>query len=206
MVVDHQVLRKLMCAIVDGDQAAALAMLTADPSLAKAKVAMGATRMASEANFFPAILHYVYAGDTVLHIAAAAYRTEIARRLIALGAHVSAKNRRKAEPLHYAVDGGPGAPHWNPEAQARMVTLLIEAGADPNAVDQGGVTPLHRAVRNRCSSAVEALLRCGADPTRKNASGSTPMLLATVTSGRGGTGEPDAKAEQAAIIALLERA
>ena len=38
------------------------------------------------------------------------------------------------------------------------------AGADPNAVDKGGVTPLQRAVRARCASAVSALLEGGSDP------------------------------------------
>jgi hypothetical protein len=67
----------------------------------------------------------------------------------------------------------------------------------------GGVTPLHRAVRNRCAAAVQALLAAGADRRRKNGSGSTPAQLAKVTSGRGGTGSPEAKAQQAEILRLL---
>jgi hypothetical protein len=29
---------------------------------------------------------------------------------------------RGAEPLHYAVDGGPGLPRWNPGAQSRVMS------------------------------------------------------------------------------------
>jgi hypothetical protein len=38
----------------------------------------------------------------------------------------------------------PGSRAWNPRAQAATVIYLIEVGADPNAIDQSGVTPLHR--------------------------------------------------------------
>ena len=84
-----------------------------------------------------------------------------------------------------------------------MVTFLIEAGADPDAVAAGGVTPLHRAVRNRCASAVRALLDAGADPHRSNDNGSTAVMLAGWTTGRGGSGSPEAKAEQARILRML---
>jgi hypothetical protein len=67
----------------------------------------------------------------------------------------------------------------------------------------GGVTPLHRAVRNRCAAAVKALLDGGADPRRKNGNGSTPAQLAKLTTGRGGTGASEAKAQQAEIVQML---
>jgi ankyrin repeat protein len=64
---------------------------------------------------------------------------------------------------------------------------------------------LHRAVRTRCAPAVRALLDGGADARRTNKSGSTPMQLATQMTGRGGSGSPEAKAQQALIVQLLER-
>ena len=94
---------------------------------------------------------------------------------------------------------------WNPRAQAATVAYLIAAGADPNAVDTNGVTPLHRAVRTRCAAAVKALLEGGADPRRRNGNGSTAMLLATHNTGRGGSGSPEAKAQQKEIERLLEQ-
>jgi hypothetical protein len=133
-------------------------------------------------------------------MAAAVYETEIVRQLIALGADIRARNRRGAEPLHYAPVGLPGSDTWNPDTQAATIALLIEAGADPNAIDKSGVTPLHRAVRTRCAAAVKTLLDGGADVRARNNNGSTPLLLATQNTGRGGTGSPEAKAQQHEIL------
>jgi len=63
--------------------------------------------------------------------------------------------------------------------------------------------PLHRAVRNRCASAVRALIEGGADVGRPNGSGSTPIQLARWTTGRSGSGSSIAKAEQKVIVQLL---
>src|SRR5262249_39492501 len=89
---------------------------------------------------------------------------------------------------------------------AEMIVFLIEKGADPNALDKSGVAPLHRAVRQRCSRAVDSLLRHGATVRLKNKSGSTPLHLAVQNTGRGGTGSPEAKALQREIIELLLKA
>jgi ankyrin repeat protein len=195
----------LVRAIVAGDAAATSRLLTASPALASARFGDGASRQSAATYYFDEITHYLYAGDTALHIAAAAYRAEIARKLITMGADVRARNRRGAEPLHYAADGVPGSSAWNPRAQAATVACLIGAGADPNAIDQSGVAPLHRAVRTRCADAVRALLDGGADARRKNKSGSTPMQLATQNTGRGGAGSPESKAQQEEIVRLLEQ-
>src|SRR5205085_9680448 len=128
----------------------------------------GTSRQAPDGYFLAPISHYVYRGDTALHIAAAAYQRDVAESLVARGAGVRARNRRAAEPLHSAADGSPGAGHWDPDAQREVLAYLIEAGADPNAFDKSGVAPLHRAVRTRSSEAVSALLENGADPRLMN--------------------------------------
>ena len=197
-------LMSLLRAIVTNDAAATWRLLAMTPTLTNAHFAQGATRRAANAYYLHEIEHYVYAGDTALHIAAAAYQTEMTRKLVALGADVGARNRSGAQPLHYAVDGVPGSGRWNPRAQAATIASLVEMGADPNATDRSGVTPLHRAVRTRCAAAVRALLEAGADPRRKNKNGSTPIKLATQNTGRGGSGSPDSKAQQAEILRLLE--
>ena len=191
-------LLSLMRAIVAGDPS----KIPAD--LAAATLDRGASRQDPKTYFFDAIRHSVYAGDTALHVAAAAHREKTARRLIALGADVHARNRRGDAALHYAVDGIPGSRCWNPAAQTATIACLLGAGADPNAADKGGTTPLHRAIRNRCAAAVRALLDGGADPRQNNGSGSSPRLLATKTTGRGGSGSAEAKAEQAEILRLLD--
>jgi ankyrin repeat protein len=189
--------------IAAGDVVGAAQLLAASPSLANAQLKHGASRQESTDYFLVEIQHYVYAGDTALHVAAASYQPEIARALVAGGADVGTRNRRGAQPLHYAADGGPGAANWNPDAQAATIAYLIEAGADPNAVDSSGVAPLHRGVRTRCAAAVSALLDAGADPRRPNRNGSTPLQLATQNTGRGGTGTPESKAQQSDIVRLL---
>jgi ankyrin repeat protein len=188
------------------DARAASQLLATHTGLAREQLVVGASRAAATDHFIREIRHYMYAGDTALHLAAAAYRTALVGELVALGAAVDAANRRKQQPLHYAADGAPTATHWDPVAQAATIAALIDAGADPNAVDIGGVAPLHRAVRNRCAAAVKALLDRGADPQRKNGSGTTPAQLATQTTGRGGSGTAAAKAQQAEIVRLLAAA
>lgn len=180
-------------------------LLAASPDLARQAIHVGATRQHAVDYFLQEIEHHIYAGDTALHVAARAYQASIARQLIAKDADPRARNRRGAEPLHYAAEGGPGSHTWNPEGHAAIIAYLIEAGADPNAADKGGVTPLHRAVRTRCAAAVRALLANGADPRRKNKSGSTPLHLAVQTTGRGGTGSCLAQEQQKQIIQLLLR-
>jgi ankyrin repeat protein len=154
----------------------------------------------------PAPRVQLYEGDTALHAAAFSYDVEIAQTLAALGADVRARNRRGAEPLHAAVLGGPGAPRWNPAQQRSMILCLVDLGADPNATAKGGATALHRAVRNRCSAAVDALLSAGADPRALNDRGSSPTDLSQHTTGRGGVGTSAAKAEQRIIVDLLKQA
>jgi hypothetical protein len=191
-------LRSLLVAIGALDHKTAVILLTAAPSLASAELER------RDEFFLAERLAQVYAGDTALHAAGFSYDAEMARDLINRGANIRARNRRGAEPLHAAVIGVPGSASWNPTRQRDVIRYLIEAGADPNATAAGGVTPLHRAVRNRCSSAVEVLLRAGADPRIQNDSGSTASDLACRTTGRGGTGSAEAKAEQQIILELLE--
>jgi ankyrin repeat protein len=205
MMDSDSVLRHFVNAIAKGDSAAALRMLaTSSAELARASFQAGATRQAAHEYFLDSIRRYVVAGDTALHIAAAAYQAEIARALIRAGADVHARNRFGDEPLHAAAVGGPGSPRWDPPAQAATIMCLVESGADPNTADKRGVTPLHRAVRTRCAEAVKTLLKLGADPLRKNKSGSTAMVLAKHNTGRGGTGSPEAKEQQREIVRLLE--
>jgi ankyrin repeat protein len=186
-------------AVVDGDIENVSRRLAEDPALATTPSGTGASRQDSSTFFFDDIAHYLYGGDTALHMAAAAFRRPVAELLIAHGADCRARNRRGAEPLHYAADTN----RWNPEAQAETIEYLLSIGADPNAVDNDGVTPLLRAVRTRSSPAVRALLDGGANPIQRNKSGSTPMDLAVQTTGRGGSGTPHAREQQAAIVKLL---
>jgi hypothetical protein len=169
--------------------------LAVEPKLASAAVGIGE----SPEPFLKNIAHYVYGGDTALHVAAAAFNRPIARLLVTHGADVRARNRRGAEPMHYAADTN----HWSPAAQVEVIEFLASAGADLNARDMDGTAPLHRAVRTRSLPAVRALVLAGASPRLPNGRGSTPLQLAARTTGRGGSGSAHAREQQAGIIQFL---
>lgn len=185
----------LLQAILTDDLQSTKRLLAKSPELAVEQV--------SEATLYQTgIFHWIYEGDTALHLAAAGYRVELARLLIKAGADVNAAhNHRLGAPLHYAADGYINHPAWNPKRQAAMIRCLVEAGADVDARDKNGATPLHRAVRTRCAAAVKCLFDAGCDATIRNNSGSTPFHLAVQSTGRGGSGADIAKAAQQTIIA-----
>jgi ankyrin repeat protein len=195
-------LMALFRTIASGDSEETSQALESSRDTAVRAIGIGASRQDAKTYFLHEISHYVYAGDTALHIAAAAYQRTSAELLLAKGANARARNRRGAEPLHYAADGMPDG-HWNPDGQHEVIDYLVASGADPNACDKSGVSALHRAVRTRCSAAVRALLVNGANPRMMNKRGSTPLHLAVQNTGRGYSGSAAAKEQQREIIKLL---
>ncbi len=185
--------------VVEGEMNIVSDQLNQNPLFAKMASPVGATRQESSPFFIEPISHYLYAGDTALHLAAAAFRRPMAELLIAHGADSRSKNRMGAEPLHYAADTN----RWDPKGQVDVIAYLSLVGAAPNAVDGSGVTPLHRAVRTRSEPAVRALLDCGANPVQPNKAGSTPLHLAVQPTGKGGSGSDEARRQQVGIIKLL---
>jgi ankyrin repeat protein len=184
----------ILTAILDDHRSTVKELLKVAPELA--------TRLINEARLYESkIFHWIYVGDTALHLAAAGYRVEIAQFLLAAGADPnSTMNHRQSGPLHYAADGYINGPDWDAKRQVKTIRRLLDAGANINAQDKKGAAPLHRAVRTRCAAAVSCLLKGGSDPTLKNKSGSTPFHLAVQNTGRGGTGAEAAKAAQRQII------
>jgi len=184
----------ILSAILDNNQARVRKLLKADRGLAVQRV--------EKAKLYESkIFHWLYAGDTALHLAAAGYRDKIARTLLTAGADPNAAaNHRRSGPLHYAADGYVVGPAWDPKRQVKTIRILLNAGADIHARDKNGATALLRAVRTRCAAAVCCLLDAGADPTQKNLSGSTAFHLAVQSTGRGGSGAEIAIAAQRQII------
>ena len=80
---------------------------------------------------------------------------ETAQYLINTGARLNSpsQNRMRATPLHSAAAGG----------HAKLVLLLLEHGADPNALQAGGLTPLHAAAQKGDLESIRTLLFHGAD-------------------------------------------
>jgi hypothetical protein len=194
MTIRETSMDNLFAAIVDDDRRRVQELLKLDGGLA--------TRLIDQARLYASkIWHWIYVGDTALHLAAAGYRVEIVRLLIAAGSDPNAAgNHRQSTPMHYAADGYVSGPAWDADRQVSTLRTLLQAGGNIHDQDKNGATPLHRAVRTRCAAAVQLLLSAGADPTRKNKPGSTPFHLAVQNTGRGGSGAEVAIAAQRQII------
>lgn len=74
---------------------------------------------------------------------------------------------------------GTSALHWAVLAERLdLVQPLLRAGANPNAKNRYGVTPLSVACENGNAAIVEALLDAGSDPNQALVSGETPLMTA----------------------------
>src|SRR5437764_1054005 len=127
-------MNKLLAAIVDDDVSAVKRLLRADAGLA--------TQLIEKPKLYQSkIFHWIYVGDTALHLAAAGYRVQIVRLLLAAGADPNAaKNMRKSSPLHYAADGFVTGPAWNEKKQVATIRCLLQKGADIHLQDMNGAT------------------------------------------------------------------
>src|SRR3984893_16943342 len=139
--------------------------------------------------------------NAILFSAAGKGCEPLARRLLAAGAALVARDRRGAMPLTRAAQSGQAAlvelllAHGAPidarnlaaspalhaaaeNDRLSVVRLLLDKGADPNLPGRSGVTPLAAACFKGNESIVELLLAQGADPNAIEATGKAPILYA----------------------------
>ena len=108
-------IEKLTTAIVDDDISAIRKLLKSEPGLATSLIQ-------TPKLYDSGIFHWIYVGDTPLHLAAAGYRLEIVRLLLKAGADPNAaKNHRKSNPLHYASDGYSTGPTFDSKKQVETI-------------------------------------------------------------------------------------
>lgn len=96
-------------------------------------------------------------------------------------ARVRALMKQRADVDGAQVDGMT-ALHWAAyHDEPEIVTLLVGAGANPQAASRYGVTPLSLACTNGDAVVVERLLAAGADPNASLPGGETPLMTAART-------------------------
>ena len=113
-----------------------------------------------------------YAADGFFPLGLAAFfgHEEAVRLLLARGANpnLSAQNAMKVAAIHAASAAG----------SLPVALLLVDAGADVNAVQQAGFTPLHAAAMAGRADLAKLFLERGADPSAKADDGRTALAMA----------------------------
>lgn len=114
-------------------------------------------------------------GFQPLGLAAYFGHTDLVDELLARGADPNrpAQNSMRVQALHAAV-----ANEKNPQAALQITRALLAHGAQVNARQEGGWTPLHEAAHHGQAALVHLLLAHGADPALANDHGKRPADLA----------------------------
>jgi ankyrin repeat protein len=197
----------LFAAIEAGDAEAVAAIVTEDPSLARARDAEGVSAlMRSRYRFDRALVAAVMTAHPELDVFEAAALGDLDRLAALLDADPSLATTYSTDgfsPLHLSAFFGQsdatrlllergaevdargrgwmtGTPLHSAASgdHAAVALVLVEAGADTNARQSGGWTPLHSAAHNGNAELVALFLAHGADPTATNDEGTSVLAMA----------------------------
>ena len=129
--------------------------------------------------------------------------------LLELGADPLLSNSNHTTPLMAAAGVGTGEPleEAGEESEAlEAVNLLLDLGADVNAVNDDGETVMHGAAHNIYPQVLNLLAKRGADPkvwSKPNKYGRTPLFIAEGLVNPGGVPRPDAPTLEAVTKLML---
>lgn len=157
------------------DLAAALAALRTDLDVFEAACIGDVERVARIASADPASINATSPdGFSPVGYSAFFGHPAMLRELIRRGGQVNtpSQNAMQVCPLHSA------AAHLDQVKAVELARIVLEAGADPNARQQGGFTALHEAALNGNLALIELLLQHGAGATVANDKTSRPVDLA----------------------------
>ena len=118
----------------------------------------------------PTALHYAIIPNNAHLLVPDAVET--VPMLLRYGADVNARSAERGTPLHYLATTC-GCKHT-----PRVMTMLLEAGADPKLADDAGDTPLMEASKRGPADDVQQLIEYGADPNQADRYGYTPLMAA----------------------------
>jgi ankyrin repeat protein len=166
-----------LLAIYYGQHGIAEALLARVPEIDifEAAAAGRVTRVADLLNANPELVNTTSAdGFSPLGLAAFFGHPGIVGLLIDFGANPNAasKNPMNVRPLHSAVA------NRQPVLALEIARALLEAGADVNAAQHGGWTPLHQAADHNYVEVVSLLLAHGANPSARADDGRAPLDMA----------------------------
>lgn len=101
-------------------------------------------------------------GLNSLHLAVSIDNILITKQLLKYGSHlVNVKTKEGYTPLHLAISNTTSTVEGVPFGPAISCTeLLLSCGADPNAMDDEGNSPLHEAAKQQNSAAFLLLSKC----------------------------------------------
>ncbi len=163
----------------NGDTPLTLAATAGSEEIVSLLLKQGANVRNQDRDGLPALFHAIRLNQPGL-----------VKTLLAAGADPRAKDGMKGTPLHWAISGTGGK--WGTpgsaavgrpdtadrDAIADILRQLLAAGAEVNAPDQNGNTPVHLTVARNAPDLLRVLLERKPDLEAKTATGQTPLLVA----------------------------